>query len=462
MSIVGSVIVPHPPIIIPAVGRGQERELKKTVNAYRTAAQQVQVWKPNVLIVISPHAVIYPDYFHLYSGREAAGDLSAFGAPQIQLKTEYDTELRDAVTRWARDIYIPTGTLGQTDPALDYGTLIPLYFLRKAGVNCPILRVGLSGLSPLQHYRLGECIANAVKALGRRAVFLASGNLSHKLKANGSYGLAPEGPAFDKQMTAAMAAGDFLQFLTMDLGFCARTAECGLRSFQIMAGALDGLAVKPKLLSYEAPLGVGYAVAVFTVTGSDENRRFAVWYEEVERQRMTKLRSTEDPWVQLARLSLETYVRTGQRLNSLPENLPAEMTQSPAGVFVSIYCHGQLRGCVGTPYPTTDNVAWEIVRNAIATGSRDPRFAPVKISELEELEYRVDIMGEFEDIDSPAELDIHKYGVGVFQGLKSGFMLPASLSVDTVELQISLALHHGDIDTQKPYTMKRFEVVRHT
>ncbi len=462
MSIAGSIIVPHPPIIVSDVGRGREQELQKTIDAYRTAAQQVRAWEPEVLLITSPHAVVYPDYFHLYSGLEAAGDLAGFGAPQIRLETKYDGKLRDAVSRWARDVYIPTGTLGQPDPTLDYGTLIPLYFLREAGVNCPILRIGQSGLSPLQHYRLGECIANAVNALNRRAVFVASGNLSHKPKEGASCGFAPEGPEFDQQVTAAMASGDFLRFLTMDLGFCARAAECGLRSFQIMAGALDGLAAEPELLSYEAPLGVGCAVAVFTVTGTDKNRRFAAQYETAERRRITKIKTAEDPWVQLARLSAETYIRTGQQLNALPKNLPAEMIHNSAGVFVSIYIQGQLRGCVGTPYPRADNVAWEIVQNAIAASNRDPRFSPVTVTELDRLEYRVDVLGEFEEIDSPAELDVHKYGVGIFCGLRTGLMLPDSRDVDTVELQIALALHHGGIDAKEPYTMKRFEVVRHT
>ena len=89
-------------------------------------------------------------------------------------------------------------------------------------MDCPILRIGLSGFSPLDHYRLGQCIAQAVENLGRRAVFIASGDLSHKLKDDGPYGFAPEGPEFDRQITGAMAEGDFLRFLTMDPALCDR------------------------------------------------------------------------------------------------------------------------------------------------------------------------------------------------------------------------------------------------
>lgn len=296
----------------------------------------------------------------------------------------------------------------------------PLYFLQDAGVDCPILRIGLSGFSPLEHYRLGQCIAKAVDKLGRRAVFVASGDLSHKLKDDGPYGYAPEGPVFDRRVTQAMADGDFLKFLTMDAGLCERAAECGLRSFQIMAGALDGLAVEAKLLSYEGTFGVGYGVATFTVTSPDENRRFAKQCEEIERARLAERKAAEDPWVKLARLSLETYVRKGKQLDTLPDGLPGEMTGRAAGAFVSLHAHGQLRGCIGTTGPTTNSVAWEIVQNAVSACSRDSRFAPVRADELDSLEYSVDVLGEPEAISSPAELDIKRYGVIVSCGGRQG------------------------------------------
>lgn len=236
MAILGAVIVPHPPLIIPAVGRGREQEVQATIDAYRTAAKQVAAWEPEVLIITSLHQVMYSDYFRISPGRGATGNMSAFGAGQTKLNAEYDAPLQDEIIRRAGSADLRVGTLGQRDPYLDHGTFVPLYFLREAGVDCPILRIGLSRFSPLDHYRLGQCIAQAVETLERRAVFIASGDLSHKLRDSGPYGFAPEGPEFDQQITEAMAEGDFLHFLTMDPALCDRAAECGLRSFQIMAG----------------------------------------------------------------------------------------------------------------------------------------------------------------------------------------------------------------------------------
>lgn len=462
MSILGAVIVPHPPLIIPTVGRGREQEVQSTIDAYRTVAKQVAAWEPEVLIITSPHQVMYADYFHIAPGQGAIGDMSAFGAGQTKLGVEYDAQLRDELIRRAESAGLRAGTLGERNPSLDHGTFLPLYFLQESGVDCPILRIGLSGFSPIDHYRLGQCIAQAVETLRRRAVFIASGDLSHKLREDGPYGFAPEGPEFDWQITEAMAAGDFLQFLTMDPALCDRAAECGLRSFQIMAGALDGLAVESKLLSYEGVTGVGYGVATFAVTGPDEDRRFGEQCAELERTRLAEKKASEDPWVKLARLSLETFVKTGMRLECLPDGLPAEMTGQTAGAFVSLHTHGQLRGCIGTTGPTTESVAWEIVQNAVSACSRDPRFPPVTVAELDSLEYSVDVLGQPEPISSPAELDVKKYGVIVSCGGRRGLLLPDLAGVDTVEQQIDIARQKGGISSREKYTLERFEVVRHT
>lgn len=461
MPMLGAVLTPHPPVLLPEVGKGREQEISATGNAMRQAAEEVACWKPEVLIVSSPHTILYGDYFHIAPGSGAVGSMAAFGAPQVRMEVQYDAPLREEIIRRAESAGLQAGTLGQRDPSLDHGVLIPLYFLRKAGVTCPIVRMGLSGFSALEHYRLGQCVAQAVEALGRRAVFVASGDLSHKLKADGPYGFAPEGPVFDEAVTKAMASGNFLDFLTMDPSLCERAAECGLRSFQIMAGALDGLAVQPRLLSHEGTFGVGYGVALFPVTGRDDTRRYAAACEQIHRERLAARRAKEDPWVRLARLSLETRIRQGHVLQSLPEGLPAELTELAAGAFVSLHKDGRLRGCIGTTAPTEENVAKEIVQNAVAAGTRDPRFPPVRADELEELEYSVDVLDQPEPVNSPAQLDPKTYGVIVSYGCKRGLLLPDLDGVDTVEEQVAIARRKGGIREDDPYTLQRFKVVRH-
>lgn len=126
MSVKGGIMVPHPPLIIPEVGRGREKEIQTTIDAYHSAARKLASWQPDTVVVLSPHSVMYMDYFHISPGTEAEGDFGQFGAPQVKIKVSYDTEFVELLSREAQDRKIPAGTLGERAPQLDHGTMIPL------------------------------------------------------------------------------------------------------------------------------------------------------------------------------------------------------------------------------------------------------------------------------------------------------------------------------------------------
>lgn len=460
MPILAAYAVPHPPILLPEVGVGEEQQLRRTAEAYAEVARRVAAHKPDVLIVCSPHATLYADYFHISPGLAADGSLARFGAPEVALHVEYDAELAKRIEKCARPSQLPAGGMGEREPALDHGTLIPLWLLRQAGVGCKAVRIGLSGLPALAHYRLGQCIAEATEALGRRAVLIASGDLSHKLSESSPYGFASEGPILDRQITAALAAGDFTALLTLSPELAEAGAECGLRSFQIMAGALDRRAVQAELLSYEGPFGVGYGVAAFEVCGADAERAFGERLERERKEALRRLKAGEDAYVRLARQSLEAFVRRGERI-TMPDGLPPEMLHIRAGAFVSLKKDGQLRGCIGTIEPTAESVAVEILRNAVAAAANDPRFEPVREEELDELVYSVDVLGAAQAVASEAELDQARYGVIVKHGARRGLLLPDLEGVDTVAKQVEIARRKAGIGAEEPVKLFRFEVVRH-
>ena len=167
-----------------------------------------------------------------------------------------------------------------------------------------------------------------------------------------------------------------------------------------------------------------------------------------------------DPYVALAKAALEAYVKE-RKIITPPKNLPREMLEERAGVFVSIKKNGDLRGCIGTICSTTGNIAEEIIRNAISAGTGDPRFFPVREDELEELDYSVDVLKEPEPVNSIKELDAKKYGVIVSSKGRRGLLLPDIEGVDTPEEQISIALRKAGIMPNEKYTIERFEVIRH-
>lgn len=475
MSILAAYVVPHPPLIIPHVGKGEERAIQDTIDAYRQVARKIAELKPETIVISSPHSALYNDYFHISPGVHAQGNLAQFGDRNDRFEVTYDVEFVDALEQTATRAGLPAGTLGELDPSLDHATLVPLHFINEAfGITdgdatqvYQVVRIGLSGLSAMKHYELGKCIAQVAERLERRVVYIASGDLSHHLKDEGPYGFTAEGPLFDKQLTTALAHKDFSKLFEFDETFCEKAGECGLRSFQIMAGALDGKAVEGGLLSYEGPFGVGYAVATFEVSGQDSRREFDKLYIAAQKEQAHQARNGEDVYVRIARLSVETFVKTGERLSleeakTIMTDLPQEILQREAGTFVSLKKHGQLRGCIGTISSTTDCIAEEILQNAISACSEDPRFEPVEEDELDSLVYSVDVLGDAESIASAHELDTKRYGVIVTKGFKRGLLLPNLEGIDTPENQISIAKQKAGIGQNETVSLQRFEVVRHT
>lgn len=171
----------------------------------------------------------------------------------------------------------------------------------------------------------------------------------------------------------------------------------------------------------------------------------------------------QHPLVQLARRTIETYVREG-RIIAQPDELTPEMKQR-AGTFVSLHdSTGQLRGCIGTILPTQSNVAEEIIQNAISAATRDPRFPPVGPQELDGLDVNVDVLTMPEPISGPEQLDPKRYGVIVedTRGWRRGLLLPDLEGVDTVEYQVDIARRKAGIGPHEPVQLSRFEVIRYT
>lgn len=169
------------------------------------------------------------------------------------------------------------------------------------------------------------------------------------------------------------------------------------------------------------------------------------------------------PLVQLARETVELFVRQGRTLDP-PDELSPEMRQR-AGTFVSLHDRfGELRGCIGTILPTQANVAQEIIQNAISAATRDPRFPPVQPEELDGLDIKVDVLTTPEPISGPEELDPKRYGVIVEDkhGWRRGLLLPDLEGVDTVEYQVDIARRKAGIGPNEPVKLERFEVIRYT
>ncbi|MCK4591874.1 AmmeMemoRadiSam system protein A [Candidatus Parcubacteria bacterium] len=170
-------------------------------------------------------------------------------------------------------------------------------------------------------------------------------------------------------------------------------------------------------------------------------------------------------YIKLAKNAIETYIKTGKKI-MVPENLPEEFYNCRKGVFVTIYekySEKKLRGCIGTFMPTKENVAREIINNAISAAVHDCRFNPVSESELENLVYEVSLLNPPERINSVEDLDPEKYGIIVKSpDGRTGLLLPDIEGVETAEHQIAIACQKAGIDLNKErIRLYRFTVTKH-
>jgi AmmeMemoRadiSam system protein A/AmmeMemoRadiSam system protein B len=437
-GIVYGCIVPHPPLLVPEVGGGREIEISATTKAMKELARRLAEKRPETVIVISPHGTMLYDSMGIATAGSLRGTMRDWGARSADHDFENDPDTVAALQAEASASGIPLDSIGDREYNLDHGVMVPIYFLIEGMKGVPLVPLTFSMLPLSAHFSFGQAIRRAAERAGKRAAIVASGDLSHRLIKGAPAGYDPMGEVFDKTLIEAIQSYDVPAILNLDEQLIDRAGECGLRSIVILLGALDGLEVKPDVLSYEGPFGVGYLVASFDV-------------EEAEGEGM-------HPLTKLAKDTVEGYVKEG-KLPQPPELTP-EM-RGKAGVFISIKKHGQLRGCIGTFEPDKSNVAQEIISNAVSSAIRDPRFLPVVAEELPDLTYSVDVLTTPEPVESEKELDPKRYGVIVEKGKRHGLLLPDLEGVDTVEQQIDICRQKAGIAPDEPVKLYRFEVKRY-
>ncbi|MBS3908919.1 MAG: AmmeMemoRadiSam system protein A [Actinobacteria bacterium] len=455
MPIVIGCLMPHPPIIIPEIGRDNIDRVSSTMRAMDTICAAVARANPETLVFISPHSAGFADSIAVKTTRILAGSFKDFGAPNIRLIANLDEELLAALLVEAERYGVSLTKIGNDhiklfqSEALDHGVLVPLYFLQRY-IDVPVVSLAVSYAGADEHYALGAAIEKAANRAGGRVAVIASGDLSHRLTPGAPAGFNPRGIDFDAKIIEIIETGDFNELFELDPMLVEDAGECGLRSIYALAGCFNGRQVHTSIHSYEGPFGVGYLVASVLPGRPDPEREFMVLDFEEE---------LSEP-VRLAKLSLEQYIGLGQVVEP-PDNTLRELLDRRAGAFVCIKIAGELRGCVGTILPTEENIAREIMANVVQAAQADPRFTPVGEAELPLLQYSVDILGAPEKIDSTSHLDPKLYGVIVRKGAKTGLLLPNIEGVDTVEHQLAIAKQKAGIPIHDRADLYRFKVTRY-
>ncbi len=422
MTLVLAGLSPHPPLLLPELGGDRLGAVRETQHGLERLSDDIARVRPDRLVVITPHGQSFADAVRLYDQSRVRGDFSRFGYPDLQLEVEVDRGL----TRRLLEAGIGLRAEG-SGASLDHGLMVPLYYLRRAAVLTPVVLLCVSQQSVEEHYRLGIRIKRILEEEGGRTVVVASGDLSHRLKADGPYGFDPSGPKFDQLVCSLLEPLSTSRLLRIPSSLERQAGVCATRPLMLTLGLL-GQDWKGELLSYQGPFGVGYAVARFEPPPQP---------------------------IRLARLAIQNWVLSGRQ--SEPSKPLTGRLAKPAAAFVTVRKEGKLRGCIGTVLPTQPTLAEEIMRNAVGAVARDSRFAPVRPDELELLTLSVSALESPQPVRDPDQLEPKCYGVVVSQGSKRGLLLPDIEGIDSVEKQLAAVRRKARIEGEFD-TLERFEV----
>lgn len=261
MSLVFAAIAPHPPILIPTIGRDKLKEIEKTQIALQKLEEDLYLAKPDIIAIISPHGSYFSDAFNLNVNSDFESDLRDFGDLTTKLKFKGETNLPAMLTEQNKDYQLPITMISER--ILDHGAAVPLYYLTQHLVNISLLPIGFCDLNWKTHVEFGGLIKEQTVNTNKRVAIVASGDLSHALLTEAPAGYNAAGPEFDKKIQELLAENNLVGMLRLNPNFVHDAAECGFRSILILMGILKDMDYIYKQYSYECPFGVGYLVGNF-------------------------------------------------------------------------------------------------------------------------------------------------------------------------------------------------------
>ncbi|MHB8840463.1 MAG: AmmeMemoRadiSam system protein A [Candidatus Aquicultor sp.] len=463
MPVVIGCLTPHPPIIIPDIGRDNLNRVTSTKDAMLEVAGHIALAEPDALVFISPHSAGLADSIAVRANPVLEGSFADFGAPEVRFSKNNDLAFIEALITAANDFDLSVTKVGHGhidlmgSDELDHGVLVPLYYLNTTMPDLPIVSISIDYSGFDEHYALGMAIQRASNFIPEKVALVASGDLSHRLIPGAPAGYDPRAVDFDAKIEEIFDTGYFDELPKLDPSLIEAAGECGLRSIYALAGVFNGLEIKTKVLSYEGPFGVGYMVAeVHPGKPSPERDLYTTQIEHLPQK--TELEASEP--VQLAMYSLQQYFKQGHPVDP-PADTPAELLNRRAGAFVCLKLDGELRGCVGTIEPAQGSLAEEIMTNAVQAATADPRFFPVLANEVARLQFSVDILEEPEPVHAESQLDPKVYGIIVKQGYRTGLLLPDIEGVDSADQQIGIAKQKAGIAPDESVELYRFKVTRY-
>lgn len=263
MPLVFAGITPHPPLLIPAIGKDNIKKLQKTKDALEKMEEDLYLSKPDIAIIISPHGHHFPDAFSINLSEKFQTDLKEFG--DLTTKSTYSGEIQLPYKVRANNYNNSSEAVIISEPSLDYGTAVPLFYLAQHLPDIKIMPIAHSELDAKTHLEFGGLLKELIMEETKRVAVIASGNLSHALSSDAPAGFHQDGAKYDKKIQDLLSSHNTSGMLSLDTELLKNSAECGFRSFMILMGILRDINYRYESYAYEAPFGVGHLTANFVL-----------------------------------------------------------------------------------------------------------------------------------------------------------------------------------------------------
>ena len=285
-GLVFACVAPHGFPLIPELSDDAEGALA-TRAAMEVLGRRCAAARPEVLVVATPHGTRVEGTICVAGVARAAGTLHWKGR-QIEMNVPVDGPLTDLIVAQARSNNIPIAVASfggnrrdQSTIPLDWGTLVPLWFLGhgrnltgygdvlaptpESDPGPPVVIVAPSRALPRRAMvGFGRAIAEAAERDGRRIAFVASSDWSHTHAATGPYGYHPAAAEMDAQVVRALEENEPARLLDLPETSVRDAAIDGLWQTLMLAGAMEHTPMRGEVLSYEAPTYYGMLVAAYT------------------------------------------------------------------------------------------------------------------------------------------------------------------------------------------------------
>lgn len=261
MSLVFAGITPHPPLLIPVIGKEALRKIDKTKKAMEQMEEDLYATHPEIILIISPHGSYFGNAFTINNCPKYETDLREFGDLSTKLEFKGDLALAHQIRTATKTNHFPAVMISEKN--LDHGSVVPLYYLTKHLPDIHIVQLGFCNLSWKTHLDFGVLLKEQIETNNHRIAVIASGDMSHALTTDAPAGFNPDGEKFDKKIQELLITGNVSGMAQMDTQLITNAAECGFRSLLILMGIIQRKKYNFKQLIYEAPFGVGYLTAEF-------------------------------------------------------------------------------------------------------------------------------------------------------------------------------------------------------